>query len=125
MTIRKQSQTILSSAARTATVTSPVFSAEAVANSVFVIDVTATAATPSITAAIQGKDPESGSFYTILTSAAITSTSTNVIKVGKDFAASANVAANDILPSEFRVVMTHGDADSITYSVSATHMVEI
>lgn len=125
MTTRRQSQTILASAARIATVVSPVFSAEQVLASTFVIDVTAAPVTPSIVAVIEGKDPESGSFYPILTDAAITTVSRTTLQVGPTITAAANVAANDILPSEYRITVTHGDADSITYSIGVTHMVEI
>lgn len=125
MTVRKQYQTILPSAARTATVVSGVFSAEEVVASTFIIDVTATSATPSITAKIEGKDPLSGAFWTVLEDAAITSTGTTFLQVGKDITAAANVAANQFLPEEFRVTVTHADADSITYSISAIHMVDI
>ena len=47
------------------------------------------------------------------------------MQVGKDLEIVANEAASDILPSEYRITFTHTDADSITYSVGAIHMVEI
>lgn len=125
MTIRKQYQTVLPSAARTATIVSPILSATEVIASTFVIDVTATSATPSITAKIEGKDPVSGAFWTILEDAALTATGTTFLQVGKDITAAANVAANQFLPDEYRVTVTHADADSITYSISAIHMVDI
>lgn len=125
MTIRRQAQIILPSAARTATVVSPVLSAEQVLSSIFIVNITATSATPSVILSIEGKDPLSGSFYNIIDSAAITITGTATIQVGHNIIAAANLAANEMLPAEFRVTATHGDADSITYSLSVVHLVEI
>ena len=124
MTIRKQSQTIFTSAARIATIVSPVLSSQEVISSIFTINVTATASTPSVVFSIEGKDPLSKAFYNIIDSAAITATSTTTIQVGMNIIAAANVAANEMLPEEYRITATHGDADSITYSVGAVHMVE-
>ena len=124
MSIRRQSQTLLASAARTAAITSAEFSAEEAICSVFVFDCTVDPASASITPSIEGKDPESGNLYTILAAAAVSSVSTVELKVGKDITAAANVAANTMLPEIFRVSVAVADADSITYSFSVTHMVD-
>lgn len=125
MTIRRQTQTIFESSARTATTVSPVFGSEEVSSSIFVIDVTATDSTPSVVFSIEGKDPLSESFYNIIDSAAITATGTTTIQVGPNIIAAANIAANEMLPGNYRITATANDADSITYSVGVTHMVEI
>ena len=83
-----------------------------------IIDVTAKGGTISLVPTIQGKDPVSGKYYTILTGTAITIVSTTVLKVYPGLTASANAIANDIIPSKYRVIMTHGNATSATYSVS-------
>ncbi len=83
-----------------------------------IIDVTAVTATPSVVPTIDALDPISGKWYTLLTGAAITATGTTVLKIYPGIAAQANAAASDVVPGTFRVVMTHGDADSITYSVA-------
>lgn len=83
-----------------------------------IIDVTAVSATPSVVPVIQGLDEVSGKYYAILTGIAITATGTTVLKVGPNIQALANGAAKDFLPAIWRVTMTHGDSDSITYSVS-------
>jgi len=124
MSIRRQTQTLFASTARTATSVSSVLSAEEVVSSVFIIDVTAASATPSVVFSIEGKDPLSESFYNIIDSAAITATGTTAIQVGMNIVAAANVAANKILPEEYRITATHGDGDSITYTVGAVHMVQ-
>ena len=81
--------------------------------------VTALAATPSVVPTIDAKDDLSGKWYNLLTGVAITATGTTVLKVGRGLAAVANAAAADGLPGTLRLVMTHGDADSITYSAAA------
>lgn len=85
-----------------------------------VIDVTVDPAAASITPKIQGKDLTSGKYYDILTGVAITATGTTVLKVHPGITALANVAANDLLPVNWRVRMEHADTDSITYSVGAS-----
>lgn len=82
-----------------------------------IIDVTAITATPSVVFTIQGKDPASGKYYTLLASAAITAAGTTVLRVYPGLTVAANLTANDVLPRTWRVVAVHGDADSITYSV--------
>lgn len=83
------------------------------------INVTAIAATPSVVFTIQGKDPVTGAYYTVLASAAVTGTGVTTLYVYPGSAVTANAAANFHLPSTWRVIATHGDADSITYVVGA------
>lgn len=73
----------------------------------------------SATFTIQGKDPVSGDFYTLLASAAITATGTTVLRVFPGATVTANVSANAALPRVFRVSVAHSDAGSFTYSVGA------
>lgn len=110
---------ILASAARTATNNSVDLQNLLHRGVHLVIDVTAVAATPSVVFTIQGKDPLSGQYYTILASAAVTATGTTVLRVFPGATAAANTVANDWLPQTWRVLATHGDADSITYTVHA------
>lgn len=84
-----------------------------------IIDVTAVTATPALTVKIQGKDPLSGKYYDILVSATIATVSTTVLKVGPGLPVTANLSANDMVPSIWRVIVTHGDTDSATYSIGA------
>jgi hypothetical protein len=112
--------TVLSSAARTATLQSSDITNYNAKGLHLVIDVTAIAATPSVVFTIQGKDALSGKYYTILASAAITGTGTTVLKVYPGLTGVANSKADDLLPRVWRVDATHADADSITYSVGAS-----
>lgn len=82
------------------------------------VHVTAITASPSVVVKIQGKNPD-GTYTDLLSSAAITGTGDTVLTVYPGIAASANVSANNLLPAKWRVVATHADADSITYSVGA------
>ena len=111
--------TIFASAARTETVNGDDIENMNGRGVKVVIDVTAASATPSVVFTIQGKDTVSGKYYTILASSAITGTGTTVLTVYPGLTASANAVANDILPRDWRVIATHADADSITYSVGA------
>jgi hypothetical protein len=112
-----QSQTLLVSAARTATTT--------VADQVnlghnglhLVISLTVLAAAETVTPKIQGKD-SLGNYYDILVGSAISSTGITVLKVYPGIAAVANGSASDVLPPVWRVVLTHSSTGAHTYSVA-------
>lgn len=109
--------TAFASAARTATVSSSDITNLGGKGVVVILDVTASADSPSITLKVEGKDPVSAKYYDILESAAVTGTSTNVYRVYPGLTAAANLTVSDVIPKTFRITMTHSDADSITYSV--------
>lgn len=111
----KEDEVVFSSTARTATSTATFHSGSI--GGLFIIDVTAVTATPSVTFTINGVEPISGNTWNILTSAAITATGTTVLRIHPSFTAAANTIAKDALPGGCNIVATHGDADSITYSV--------
>lgn len=112
--------TCYASAARTATPTPMTARTNSWSRGVLVhINVTAVVSTPSVTFAIQGQDPISGTWYTILTSAAIVAAGLTTLRVFPGAPVTANLSANDVLPSVWRIVPTHGNANSITYSVAA------
>lgn len=74
---------------------------------VVVIDVTAITGTgASLTVTIEGKDPHSGKYYTILASAALTAVGTTVLRIHPSLAAAANSVAKDLMPRDFRVSYT-------------------
>jgi|SRR5579885_2272026 len=75
--------------------------------------------TGSVTLTIQGKDPVSGQYYTILAGAAVTTNSVNVYRAYPGLTASANAIANDILPRTWRVQATANNANAATYKVAA------
>ena len=82
-----------------------------------IINTTLDAALASVVPTIDGYDPLSGVWYNILTAAAVTAVGTVVLRVHPDLTAAANLTAQDFLPEKYRVVMTHADADAITYSI--------
>ncbi len=84
----------------------------------FVIDVTA-GSTLSLTPTIDGLDTLSGKWYNLLTGTALTATGTTVLRVYPGLTPAANVIASDFLPPTWRFVMTHGNANAATYTVSA------
>lgn len=110
---------VLQSAARTATNNSATFTNRTARSLHLIIDVTVAPGGDTVTPKIEGYDPISGKFYTLLTGAAISTTGTNILKIGPGISASANAAAADFLPAYWRVVMTHSAAGSFTYSVAA------
>lgn len=111
--------TVLASAERTATVNS----ADQVNHNArgvhITVNVSAYPAAASITPKIEGKDPVSGTYYTILEGVAMTATGIQILKVYPGIGEIANGAASDILPRDWRVTVTHADADAVTYSVGA------
>jgi hypothetical protein len=111
----KDNEVVFASAARTAT-SSATFNTHCIGG-VFIINVTAASATPSVVFTIAGTDPASLAEWTILASAAITGTGTTVLRVHPSLTAAANTVAKDVLPQAIKVTATHADADSITYSL--------
>jgi hypothetical protein len=87
-----------------------------------VIDITAiSGSSPTLTVTLQGKDTTSGKYYTILASAALNATGTTVLTVFPGATASANVAANDILPRTWRVsAVVGGSGPSVTATIGAS-----
>lgn len=83
------------------------------------IDITAVSGSPSITVTIQGRDPASGKFLNILESSALSGVGTTVLTVYPGIAETANESANTVLPRKWRVSVSAGNADLITYSVGA------
>ncbi len=115
----KATSPIYATTARTATPTAVTINTSKAMGLVVVVNVTASSATPSVVFTIDAKDSVSGAFYTLLTSAAITGTGTTALKIHPDLTVATNVAASDLLLQETRITATHGDTDSITYTVSA------
>lgn len=87
-----------------------------------VLDMT-TVGTGSVTLTIQGKDVASGKYYTLLVGAAVTTISTNVYTVFPGAPATANVSANDMLPPNWRILVTANNANATTYKVGASLVV--
>jgi len=87
-----------------------------------VVDITAiTGAGATMTVVIEGKDPVSGKYYTLLTSAALAAVATTVLRVDPRIPGSANVTAQLPMPKTWRVRATiAGTTPAVTANVSAT-----
>jgi len=114
--------TLYDSVARTSTPTAAAFSSQGRRGLHLIIDVTAATSTPSVVPTIDGKDDLSGKWYNLLTGVAITATGTTVLKIYPGIGQATNAAASDIIPANLRLVMTHGNANSATYT-AAVHLV--
>jgi hypothetical protein len=84
-----------------------------------VIRTSAIGAAPSVVPTVEAQDPLSGLWYPLLTGAAIVAVSLVVLRIYPGVAAVANLSSPDFIPPIWRLTMTHGNADSITYSASA------
>lgn len=73
--------------------------------------------TGSVTVLIEGKDPASGKYYTLLAGAAVITNSTNVYRIGPTLVAAANAVAQFALPRTIRITVTANNANAATYSV--------
>ena len=111
--------TILASAARTTSPTIPKRDNFEMSGVVIVVSSTSITSTPSVTVTILLYDPVSTATLSLLASAAITSVATTTLTIFPGATASANVAANAHLPPVWYLTSVHGDADSITYSITA------
>lgn len=107
--------TLLPSAAYTATVASN-DQDNPYAHGVHVIINVTVATAGNFTCTIQGKDPASGTYYTILASSAISTVSTTVLRVFPGIAASANAAASDIIPRTWRLNCVGASSPNLTFS---------
>jgi hypothetical protein len=112
-------QTIYGSAARTATPTAFDLDLIAIRGLIVVADVTAIVTAPSVVLTIDGVDVVSGKTWNILTATALTAVSTRILRIAPGLVASANLTVNDLVPEKVRFTMTHGNGNSITYSVVA------
>lgn len=109
---------ILPSAARTTTPDTKEFTVEGATGLMVIVNPTAHTATPAVTVTIKGVLAD-GTEYTLLTSAAVTDADTapRVLQIHPALTESTNVKVSSLLPARIRVTCTHGDADSLTYSV--------
>lgn len=76
--------------------------------------------TPTLTVTIQGKDPHSGTYYTVLASAAISAAGYTELIVCPGTTAAANVAVSRPIPRDWRISTTiGGTTPAVTASISA------
>lgn len=114
--------TVLASAARTATNDSADQTNHNARGVRLTINVSSITTAPSITVAVDEKDPISGGYSNILTSAAITTVSRTVLTIYPGATVTANLTASMPLSRTWRVTVTHANADSISYSVAFAYV---
>jgi len=119
LAIENQALTVFASAARTASVNSADLKNRSARGLHLIIDMTVEPGADTVTFTIEGKDPLSGKYYTILVSAALTAVATTVLKVYPGLTVAANLVASDVLPADWRVRATHSGVTTTTYSVGA------
>ncbi len=85
-----------------------------------VIDITQIDVATTATFTVQGKDPVSGKYYTILASAALAAVATTVLRIYPGLTAAANLTVSDFLPSTWRVNVT-GTGTNVTYSLAGNY----
>jgi hypothetical protein len=72
-----------------------------------VVDATNVGVGPgTVTMTIDGKDPASGKYYNLLTSAALNAVATTVLRIGPGLTPIANLTVNQALPGIWRVTAT-------------------
>lgn len=114
--------TLLSSAARTSTTYSAEFAWED-AKAMLTIAVSAVSASPTVTPGLEAYDPVTGSWFTIFTAAAAQSPGGaaryTYVLTDTAFLPSGFTEAKQVyLTPRMRLIVTHADADSCTYSAA-------
>lgn len=122
---KRRSVSYLASAARTAAPASVnSINTRGFNNLTVNIEKTAHSSTPSVTFKVQGYDATLDAWYDLLTSAAITNSTTNGVitslHVGTGVTATSNVGVGYPLPLVVRILPVHGNSDSLTYEVTYT-----
>jgi hypothetical protein len=115
----KATRGLYASLARTATPTEVEVTEPSFDGARITIDVTAITSTPSVTFNFEAFDPVSSKWVLLLASAAIATVSTVVLEIARGAPETANVSTNKVLPRRWRCRPVHGNANSITYTVSA------
>lgn len=85
-------------------------------------NISAKSGTIAVTVSVQGKDPVSGEYYTILTSASLTATGFTTLTIYPGATATSNVSASEPLPLTWRVQVVSGTGvtPSVTMTVAAS-----
>jgi len=82
-----------------------------------VLDVTAVPGVDTVQLVIEGKDSQSGAYYTILAAVARSGVGRDVLTVHHGITVAANVSASDVLPDVYRARVVHSAGTSFTYSL--------
>lgn len=116
------SKTVFTSAVRTASGNSADQDVSPYLGCLVFINMTAVPGVDTVIFTLEGKDELSGTYYTIIASAALVATGMVVLRVFPGLVAAANTFVNDVLPRTIRVRTTHSAASSFTYTVAVQPM---
>ena len=117
--------TLLASAARTATTATAAQTNTTGRGLILYVDITARAASTTLTPSLQTKDPVGGEWITIWTAAAALNSSNTTVAYSfypSPSADAANLyteAVDLLLPRTWRINVVHSDANGVTYSLAA------
>lgn len=87
-------------------------------------NLTAFTTTASLTMSVEFYDPNSAAWVSVLAATALTATGTKRLLIGPRLVTAANAVLASLVWPRWRVVMTHGNANSHTYSVSVRALTE-
>lgn len=86
---------------------------------IVIVDITKnTTGAGSVQLDIKMRDPASGKYLTLLSSAALSALATTRLRISPELSASANLVAQDLVPETLQFVAS-GNGSPITYSVGA------
>ena len=109
----------LASAARTSTQTGPdQINSDRYDMIELYLDLTAFSTAASLTLRLQRWDPAKGAFVDLLVAAALTGNGQSTLRLGPLVPDVANLSRTGYVPGRFRWVVTHGNGNSHTYSLS-------
>jgi len=114
--------TLITHAAASAGVSSPIFETQMGLGLLVFINVTAlTGTTPTITVTLSGLINEAATAsYTVIASTAIAATGLTVLRVYPGLTAAANATANDVVPARCRIAtVIAGTTPAVTATISA------
>lgn len=114
---RPASYAVFTSVARTASPTPVEFRNVCSAGIHVHVDVTAVTSTPSVIFAVEYFDEGTQAWIALLSGVAVATVSTKDLWLFPGSAVSAGLTDNKFLPHRFRISATHGNANSITYTV--------
>lgn len=83
------------------------------------VNLTAFTTAASLTLSIEAFDEIANAWVSILAAAALTATGTKRLLIGPELVTAANAVLASMVPARWRVVATHGNANSHTYHVVA------
>lgn len=87
------------------------------------LNISAIGASVTVTATVQGKDPVTNTYYTLLASAAKAATGFTVLTVYPGLTAAANTVASDVLPRTWNVSVAVVDTTGTpTFTVSCSYL---